>query len=222
MEENKTNKPTLNLPSAIVVAALLVGGAIYFTRSNASVTANKTPDKLDLVSEISESDFIRGEKSAKITLIEYADFSCGFCGKYHPTLQKLVEESKGKIRWVYRHLPIFNMEAAVASQCVGNIAGDEAFWKFADTLYLNRDKYSTEFYKITALKSGVGETEFDSCIGNPIIKSKIQKDFNQAKLLLGFEATPTTVVVDEDGRTFSFSGALDYESLKGVLDGLIR
>lgn len=215
-------KLALNLPSAIVVAALIVAGAMFMRNSDASVSGEQVVDKLDLVGEVSAADFVRGEESAPVTIIEYADFSCGYCGVYHPTLTQLVAESNGKVRWVYRHLPIFNIDAAVASQCVGNIAGDKAFFDFADMLYANKDKYSDEFYKEIAVSVGTGEAEYNTCVADPVVKNKIQKDFSQAKILLGFNATPHTIIIDKDGRKFSFAGALPYEDVKGILETLAQ
>lgn len=214
----------LNISSAIIVAAVLIAGAIFVTRGGAAPTADaeKSGDKLDLIAEVSSDDFVRGNPNAEITIVEYADFSCHYCGQYHPELIKLVNEFDGKVKWVYRHLPIFNMEAAVAGQCVGKVGGDEAFWKFADTMFANTDKYSTDFYEQTAIASGADKSAYESCIADPLIKNKIQQDFNQEKILLGFNATPYTVLIDKAGRKFSFAGALPYEDLKTTIESLLK
>ncbi len=214
-------KRELNLSSSIIVGAIIIAAAIFVTQGEAA-PSGEGGSKFDLVSQITEADFVRGGEKADITIIEYADFSCSFCAKYHPTLQKIVAESEGKIRWVYRHLPIFNMDAAVASQCVGNLAGDNAFWNFADTMYQNREKYGAEYYKILALAEGIDSAAYDACITDPIVKSKIQRDFSQAKILLGLDATPYSIVIDKSGQEFSFAGALPYEDVKSVLDGLSK
>lgn len=218
-EKNKA----LSLPSAIVVAAIIIAGAVFLNGGTAgSALSGEVPNKLDLISTVTAADFVRGDEGAPVTIIEYADFSCGYCGVYHPTLQKIVKEYDGQVKWVYRHLPIFNIEAAVASQCVGNLGGDTAFWNFADTMYLNRDSYSSDFYRQTALAEGIVAEEYDACIASPLVKSKIQKDFNQGKILLGFNATPYSVIVDKNGQEFSFAGALPYDDVKSLLDTLLQ
>ncbi len=214
-------KPALNLPGAIVVAAIIIGAALFMTRGS-GIASQKTPDKLDLVSEVTAADFIRGNPDAPVTLIEYADFSCHYCAQYHPTLAKLVNDYQGKVRWVYRHLPIFNVEAAVASTCVGKTAGNEAFWKFSDMLFANQKSFNTDFYRDRAIASGAKGEDYYKCIADPLVKSKIEKDANKTKILLGFDATPYNVLIDKSGHKFSFAGALSEENLKAAIDGILE
>lgn len=215
-------KKGLNLPSAIIIAAVIIASSIFINRGNAGSLGQSSETPLDLVADVTEEDVVRGDPKADITIIEYADFSCGYCAKYHPTLQQIVNESEGKVRWVYRHLPIFNKEAAIASSCVGKLGGDSAFWTYADSLYLNKDKFSSDFYRSEAVKLGIEEAQYDYCIGDQILKSKIDREFTEARLLLGFNATPYTVIVDKAGRKFSFAGALPYTELKVAIDGLAK
>jgi protein-disulfide isomerase len=51
-------------------------------------------------------DHIRGDPAAPVTLVEYSDFECPFCKRFHPTVKRLVDESKGQLNWVYRHFPL--------------------------------------------------------------------------------------------------------------------
>lgn len=216
----EAKKKVLNLPGAIVIAAVIIASSIFINKGG--VGSEASADSLDLVAEVNEEDFVRGNDRAPITVIEYADFSCHFCAQYHPTLQKIVADFDGKVRWVYRHLPIFNKEAAIASSCVGRIGGDDAFWRYADTLYLNTDKFSTEFYQKGATDLGIKADTYEACINDPLISSKINREFTQARLLLGFNATPSTVIVDKAGRKFSFAGALSYEDVATAIEGLAK
>jgi protein-disulfide isomerase len=214
----ESKKPSLNIASAIVISGLIIAGAIFVNHGRA--VDPSSVDKLDLVSEVSSDDFVRGNKDAPITLIEYADFSCHFCSQYHPTLKRLITDEDDKVRWVYRHLPIFNTEAAIASECVGKLLGNEAFWNFSDTLFNNQSKFNSDYYLNVAISEGINANDFNQCIVDPVLKNKIQTDFTQERILLGFDATPYTVIVDKDGRKFSFAGALSYDELKSTIDGL--
>lgn len=218
-----TTKSKISLPTAVIFSAIVISSAIFITRSPEKInTTEGGQSELEIITNITEKDFIRGNPDAEVTVIEYADFSCGFCGVYHPTLKKLVEEYDGKVRWIYRHLPIFNPEAALASQCVGNIGGGDKFWQFADTMFLNREKYSNEYYKNLAIDLGINEQEYLSCIENQVLKSEIQRDFTRLKILFGINATPHTVIFNDQGKEFSFAGALPYEDVKFVIDGLLN
>jgi protein-disulfide isomerase len=216
-------KPEINIASAIVIAGIIIGGAIFITRGQAAdTTVSGSADKLDLVERVSDVDRIRGNVDAPITVIEYADFSCHYCAQYHPTMKRLVAEEGDKVRWVYRDLPIFNKEAARAGVCVDKLGGDEAFWNFSDTLFANQDKFTTEYYQTVAVSSGITASDYSSCVADPVLKAKIDQDFASERILLGFSATPYTVIIDKTGRKFSFAGALSYDELKSVIDGLGR
>lgn len=224
IEENNTPKSRLNIPSAIILAGVIVASAIFLRGATPATTTGiaEGGDDLSLVSEVTEDDFVRGDKNAPITLIEYADFSCSFCAKFQLTLKKLVDESEGKIKWVYRHLPIFNLEAAVASSCVGKLGGENVFWQYSDILFANQDKLNNEYYFETAKSLDIDETKYQSCIDDKELKSKITTEFTRNKVLLGFNGTPHTVLVDKDGRKFSFTGALPENELKSVLESIIN
>jgi protein-disulfide isomerase len=217
----ESRKGGLGLPGAIVIAGLIIGGAIFMNKTS-GFSANTEVNPLDLVAEVSSDDVVRGDAKADITIIEYADFSCHFCAQYHPTLQQIVSESDGNVRWAYRHLPIFNKEAAIASSCVAKLGGNEAFWSYADMLYLNTDKFSADFYESGAEDLGIEVGAYNACLGDESLKSKIDREFTQARLLLGFNATPYTVIIDKQGRKFSFAGALPYADLVTAIEGLAK
>lgn len=84
-----------------------------------------------------EGDHILGNPEAPIKIIEYSDFECPYCKVFHVTLNKIVTESNGNVSWVYRHWPLHqnSFEKAVASECVAQIKGNEAFWKYSDLLF---------------------------------------------------------------------------------------
>ncbi len=227
-EENPPIKKQSNisLPAAIVLAGVIVAGAILISNSAPKSPINPlTPssDKKDLaIPEVTEEDFIKGDKNAEITLIEYADFSCGFCAHYHPTLEKIVADYDGKVKWVYRHLPIFNKPAAVSSSCVGNTLGDEKFFMYAATLYKNQKDINGDLLKREALALGMNEGDYDACINDAEVSDKISKDFTSVRVLAGFNATPYTVLVDKEGNMYPFSGALPYEDVANLIDTFIK
>ena len=219
-EELNVSKPKLNIPAAIVLAGVIIAAAIFLKGVQPAEKVTANGGELDLVAQVSEQDFVRGDKNAPVTLIEYADFSCHFCAQFQLTLKQLVDESKGQIKWVYRHLPIFNIEAAVASSCVGRLGGEETFWKYSDTLFANQDALKTAYYLETAKTLGIDEAKYGECIKDAALEKAIRQEFTQNKILLGFNGTPHTVLIDKNGKKFSFTGALPYDELQSVIEGL--
>lgn len=83
------------------------------------------------------TDHPMGNPKAPITLIEYSDYECPFCKRIHPTLERIVEESNGTVRWIYRHWPLHqnSFTKLAAAECVAQIKGDEAFWEYSELLF---------------------------------------------------------------------------------------
>lgn len=222
--QDKKQKTTNILASSIVVAALIVAGAIFYSSgsqpssSGINISSNQIP-----IPEVNDKDFILGGKNAEITIVEYADFSCSFCARYHPVMEELVKNYNGRLRWVYRHLPIFNKQAAVASTCVGRILDNNIFFEYASILYENQSMANNQdFLRTQALSLGVSPESFDSCISDKNIYDEINRDFNSARILAGINSTPYSIIIDSNGNMYPFSGALSYEEVSSLIDSIIR
>ncbi|MEK7510134.1 MAG: thioredoxin domain-containing protein [Patescibacteria group bacterium] len=94
---------------------------------------------------VTENDHIRGSFNAPVTLVEFSDFQCPFCARFHPTVQQALQEYGDKVRWVYKHFPLDQIHpqatpAAEASECIAEQKGNEGFWEFADAVFENQDR----------------------------------------------------------------------------------
>jgi protein-disulfide isomerase len=109
------------------------------------VSAGKTANTVTLTNlpTVNDQDHLRGEKNAKITVVEYSDFDCPFCSRFHTTMQQVLDEYDGQVNWVYRDFPLPQLhpnapKLAEAAECIANQNGEEAFWKFADAYYTTK------------------------------------------------------------------------------------
>lgn len=98
---------------------------------------NPTKNQSEItVDPVTENEHIFGNKNADVLVIEYSDLECSFCARFHQTMHQVIADYNGKVAWVYRHLPLQMHEnaeeKAVASECVAEIGGNEAFWKYVD------------------------------------------------------------------------------------------
>jgi len=86
---------------------------------------------------------VRGDKDAKVIIVEFSDFQCPFCARAHPTMQQVLKEYAGKVKLVYKHFPLISIhpmaeKAAEASEC----AKDQGkFWEFHDKLFENASEW---------------------------------------------------------------------------------
>jgi protein-disulfide isomerase len=98
--------------------------------------------KGDLI-EPNENDHIIGSLDASVIIVEYSDLECPFCMKFGETAKKIVGESNGQVAWIYRHWIVhsdttkgqYALPKAAAAECVAEIKGSEAFWKYVDLVF---------------------------------------------------------------------------------------
>ena len=179
------------IPLAIVLAGALIALAVIsvgHTKKDQPIVGNSAK----AVVTRSENRLIYGSLDATTTIVEFSDFRCGFCAKVHPTLMQLVDESGGTINWEYRHLPILSTEstnAAVASECVARLAGNEAFWPFADAIFANQPSLGSDFYASEALKLGIDEVSFATCLDDETVLAQVEADTSIAQSM-GGRGTP--------------------------------
>lgn len=172
-------------------------------------------------------DHVRGNPSAPVTLIEYSDFECPFCKSFHPTVKKVVDESKGQVKWVYRHFPLDEIhpvkarKEAAASECAAELGGNEAFWKFADRFYEltpsnNKTDIDTVLPQI-AREIGLDAAKFASCLASGRHDRRVEEDLQNA-FATGGRGTPWSVIVSKSGKTYPLSGAQPYASVKQLVE----
>jgi protein-disulfide isomerase len=147
-----------------------------------------------MVPQIRPDDIIRGTKGAPITLVEYSDFECPFCKRGFETVTKLLEKYKGKIQFVYKHLPLsFHPNAMPAAQYYEAIrlqSHDKAI-EFHDGIFADFSKIKSgeKFFKAIAKKLNVDMKKLEADIDSEVVKKRIQEDLDEAKKF-GFQGTP--------------------------------
>lgn len=172
-------------------------------------------------------DHIRGNPAAPVTLVEYSDFECPFCKRFHPTAKQLVDESGGRVRWVYRHFPLDELhpvkarQEAVASECAAELGGNDAFWKFADRFYEltpsnNKTDVDTVLPQI-AREIGLDAAKFAACRASGRHDRRVQEDYQNA-VDTGGRGTPWSIVVSKSGKTYPLSGSQPYAAVKQLAD----
>ena len=172
-------------------------------------------------------DHIRGNVDAPVTLVEYADFECPFCKRFHPTVMKVVGESGGRVRWVYRHFPLDELhpvkarKEAAASECAAELGGNEAFWKFADRFFEltpsnNNTAVDTVLPQI-GRDIGLDSARFASCLASGRYDRRVEDDVRNA-VATGGRGTPWSIVVSKSGRTYPLNGAQPYAAVKRLVE----
>lgn len=147
-----------------------------------------------LKAEIRSDESFLGPKDAPLTLVTYSDFECPFCSRSFGTVKELMNKYKGKINFVYKHLPLsFHQQAMISSQYYEAIRlqnTDKAF-AFHDEIYKNQSKLSsgTAFLDSIAKKVGADMTKLKKDLNSKGVKDRIEQDIAEASGF-GFQGTP--------------------------------
>ncbi len=174
-----------------------------------------------------ERDHIRGNVDAKISLIEYSDFECPFCKRFHDTPKQLIADYGGRVNWVYRHFPLgFHnpgaQKQAEASECAAELGGNDAFWKFSDALYARTTSNGKGFpiSKLVPLAEEIGldAKSFAECLDSGKYAARVKEDIEEGSTI-GITGTPGSIMFNsETGEAQLISGAVPLARFKVVVD----
>jgi len=225
-EEKKSPKFELNPSVSILVAGVLIAGAIVFVNLHPAPTVVADGAQLPTSVNIpapSASDHIIGSPTAPIVLVEYSDFQCPYCQMVYPTLKQLVDSSNGQIAWVYREFPLTSIHpqaqpAALAAECISHELGNDAFWKFADTIFADQTKMSPAYYAQLAAQFGADPTTFAKCVSSAQYQSVLDQGTQEAEQN-GGSGTPFTVVVG-GGQQVAVVGAQPLANFESVINAI--
>jgi protein-disulfide isomerase len=236
-EKSPINQNNL-LVGALIIFAFFAG-YLYFkvqslekgaTGTTAQTTpANQPPAEptpnLEAMPAVNDKDHIRGNKKANITLVEYSDYECPYCGQFHPTMQQVMKEYGDKVRWVYRHYPLsFHpkaMPGAQAGECVAELAGNDAFWKFSDLMFEKIATTEVAGFADLAASIGVNKAAFQKCVDSGKHADKI-RDMQSGGAKAGINGTPGTIIVAKNGNKQLIPGALPFDQIKPMIDGILK
>ena len=195
------------------------GKTIAVDKTQANTDNNTAPS--GEIPVVTADEHIRGDKNAPITLIEYSDFQCPFCKAYHPTVKQVMDQYKGKVRWVYRHFPLSfhpNAEpAALASECASE---QGKFWEFADALFANQDSLGDDFYKKLAADNKLNLNKFNDCVSSGKYLEKIRTQAQDGGNA-GVTGTPGSFLISKEGRATPITGAVPLQTLTAEIDKLL-
>lgn len=188
-----------------------------------TTTKTQPTGKVDLAAL--DSNRVRG--TGDITLIEYSDTECPFCKRFHPTMQQVLSEYDGQVRWAYKHLPLTSLHSKAPREANATLCASEQgkFWEYLDLLFertpANNGLEDSELFTI-ADDTGLDRTKFDDCVETDKYADVVSQESKEAQSL-GGQGTPFTVIVDKDGNVLApISGALPYEQVKQALDQYLQ
>lgn len=209
------SKNILNVPLAIVVAGILIAGAIFLrgTENTAPIAGQKEvpalqpspPQSAIMLGPIDEArDHIRGNPNADIVIVEFSDTECPFCKRFHETMQSIINEygKSGKVAWIYRHFPIVGLHSkapkeAEALECAADLGGNAKFWEYADRLFSvtpSDDNLDLAMLPRIAEDVLLSTELFNQCLSSGRHAPRVQSDYEDG-VVAGVEGTPYSVLI---------------------------
>lgn len=242
MDKMKKNLDSYLVTGLLVAAAFVIGMLFTEVRylkkgvPTAGVAGTNVPTdtaplggdvvNLDNLAPVDDTDHLRGNPDAEITLIEYSDYECPFCKGFHDTMVQVLEEYDGKVNWVFRHYPLsFHQYAepvAQAAECVNKLGGNDAFWAFTDAYFARTEATGTGFPQedvpaLAAEVAGVNASAVETCIASGEFKQNVADEM-AGGAQAGVSGTPGTILVTKSGEAELISGALPYAQIQQIID----
>ncbi|MDP2676950.1 MAG: thioredoxin domain-containing protein [bacterium] len=175
------------------VIVLVVYGIVIGVMKNGSNSA--TPSSVDAVSQ---TDWVKGERTARVTIIEYADFQCPACKAYYPVVKSLSKEFSGSdVAFVLRHFPLRSIHAnAESSSRAAEAAGLQGkFWGMHDLLFERQGDWEKlrdpkDTFKAYAQEIGIDVARFESDMDSDAVKDAVNAGFASG-ISAGVNSTPS-------------------------------
>jgi len=175
-----------------------------------------------------DDDPIKGDPKAPVTIVEFSDYQCPFCRRFHEqTLPSLDTEyiSKGKVRYAFRDYPLEFHQNALPAALAANCAGEQGkYWEINDFLFKNPDKLEVPNILSSARSLGLNKEELEKCINEKRYQSEINRDMEDARKY-GVRGTPSFFIgKTEEGKEingFPIRGAQPYQVFKTRIDKLL-
>jgi Na+/H+ antiporter NhaA len=206
------------LASAVLAPALAWAVFQIIRRMPASVRARQlqglAEDIIDLAEDVDPArDHVRGAPAAPVTLVEYGDFECPYCGQAEPAIRDLLAAHGTDLRYVWRHLPLSDVHpnAQLAAEATEAAGAQDAFWPMHDRLLTHQDALSPmELYR-HADALGLDVARFSDDLRSRRHAARIRDDVASADAS-GVSGTPTFFV---NGRRHY--GAYDLAGLTAAV-----
>jgi protein-disulfide isomerase len=204
MEQEQQKKKDLFLPISIVIAAVVIGGAVIYSnglKSTGKNGATPTPSGEVVEMNIISEDNILGDSKAELTMFEFSDYECPYCARFHKlTRPEIVSNyiDTGKVKAVFRAMP-FHSNSLMDIQASWCADAQNKYWEMHDLMFTKKDAEETltaDSLIKYAGDLGMNKTDFSACLTAAKDTEKIN-EIAAAAQNAGILATPITLIAQE-------------------------
>ena len=175
---------------------------------------NGDDDSPRLTVPVGERDHAQGSADAPVTLLEYGDYECPYCGAAYPIVKQVQKRRGSQVRFVFRNFPLANMHphATLAAEAAEVVGAQGKFWEMHDTLYEHQRALGEPDLVRYAGALGVAAGTFSTELRRPAYAERVREDFSSG-VRSGVNGTPTFYV-----NGVRHNGSYEFEELLEAID----
>ena len=193
-----------------------------------TINLESTPNDSSILNKenLMQGSTILGNPDAKITIVEFGDYQCTFCYKFHDETMKKIDQAYIKtenVSFIYRDFPLNGPQSVLASEASYCAQKQNKFWEYHDTLYNNWGGENTGWITKNVLLGFANDIKLDldsfsQCLENSEFKQKVL-DNEQFAREIGIDATPSFLIFN-DSELYRIIGAQPFERFEQALQEL--
>ena len=254
IEKNIKGKKDRFLPVSILVAALVIGGSVVFatlykgaptsggsggTGGTTGTTGTTPPQGTTAnVDQLGPRDVVLGNANAPVTVVEYGDYQCPYCGIFFTQVQPVLKTSyidTGKVKFIFRDFSFLGPESTAAGEAAECALDQNAFWAYHDALYTTKvadaqkggaegdGLFTAALFLQLAKNVGIDVTKFSACINSNKYAATVAAE-NAAGQSAGVNSTPTTfvdgkMIVDSTGNSVGANSSVILNMIAAAVAG---
>jgi len=163
-------------------------------------------------------DHIQGPTIAPVTLLEYGDYECPYCGQAYVIIKQVQKYLGQKLRFAFRNFPLTQVHphAHQAAEAAESSGGQNKFWEMHDCLYEHQQALDDKHLETYAALLGLDLAQFIYDMSNHVYSGRVREDFLSG-ILSGLNGTPTFYI-----NGIRYNGSWDLESLLEALTSVIQ
>lgn len=168
--------------------------------------------------DIEPRDHAQGSPNAPVTLLEYGDYQCPYCGEAHPIVKRIQREFGERLRFAFRNFPLTNVHeyAESAAEAAEAAGAQNKFWQMHDYLFEHQDALAPPLLVAAAEQLALDVARFTDEISRHLYAERIREDFLSG-VRAGVNGTPTFFI-----NGVRHDGSFDFETLREAIDAQMR
>ncbi len=202
---------------SILGAGYLISKEIAKNRIASNATQNPSV-KADI--EVPAGIPVLGDNNASVTIVEFADFQCPFCGEWQKTIYPQIKKDfidTGKARFVFMNFPFLGDESNRAAEAAKCATDQNKFWEYHDKLYASQNGENEGAFADVKLKAfakdlNLNIEEFNSCFDSGKYKQEVADSFGKGSVY-GVTSTPTVFI-----NGYKSEGVAPFENYKQIIE----